>query len=203
MQIQGVEAMLASGGASASTMPTLLGARASLAIQASDWATAEQRLTQVLELQPTNTERLFQLAEVKIQLNKNAEALALYQRLLQAAEAAGQQPTEQQLRRTASLAIEQRQTQLAAQLNDRLLRTYPTAASWQTALIALRQGAGADAALGLDVRRLMLVAGALPRAGDYVEFASRLNTAGQWGEAKAVLDQGDRAQRRDGQRFRP
>lgn len=190
MQIQGVEAMLASGGAPATAMPTLLGARASLAIQASDWATAEQRLTQFLELQPNNVERLFQLAEIKIQLNKNGEALALYQRLLQAVEAAGQQPTEQQLRRAAALAADQRQTQLAAQLNDRLLRAYPTAASWQTVLVALRQSAGEDAALGLDVRRLMLVAGALPRAGDYVDFASRLDRAGQWGEEKAVLDQG-------------
>lgn len=190
VQIQAVEAMMASGGAPESVMPTLIGARATLAIQASDWATAEQRLTQFLELQPNNTERLFQLAEVKIQLNKNNEALALYQRLLQAIEAAGQQPTEQQLRRTLDLANEQRQTQLAAQLNERLLRSHPTAASWQSALASLRQSAGEDAALGLDVRRLMLVAGAFPRAGDYIDFAVRLDRAAQWGEAKAVLDQG-------------
>ncbi|MGQ0659836.1 tetratricopeptide repeat protein [Sphingosinicella sp.] len=190
MQLQGVDAMLASGGAPATAMPTLLGARASIAIQASDWPTAERMLTQVLELQPNNTERLFQLAEVKIALNNNGAALALYQRLLQALEPAGQQPTEQQLRRTAALATDQRNTQLAAQLNDRLLRAYPNAASWQAVLVALRQGAGEDLQLGLDVRRLMLVAGALPRAGDYVDFASRLDRAGQWGEAKAVLDQG-------------
>jgi hypothetical protein len=189
-QIAALEAMLASGGAPATAMPTLLGGRASLAIQASDWPTAERRLTQFLELQPNNVERLFQLAEVKIQLNKNNEALALYQRLLQAVEASGQQPTEQQLRRTADLAADQRQTQLAAQLNDRLLRAYPTTASWQTALIALSQTAGEDAPFALDVRRLMRVAGVFARAGDYVDFASRLDRSGQWGEAKAVLDEG-------------
>ncbi|MGE0178825.1 MAG: tetratricopeptide repeat protein [Sphingomonas sp.] len=190
VQIAGLEAMLASTGAPASAMPTLLGGRASLAIQASDWTTAEQRLTQFLELQPNNTERLFQLAEVKIALNKNNEALALYQRLLQALEAAGQQPTEQQLRRAVALATDQRQAPLAAQLNERLLRAYPTTANWQTALVAYRQSAGDEATLALDIRRLMRVAGVFARAGDYVDFASRLDRSGQWGEAKAVLDEG-------------
>jgi Tfp pilus assembly protein PilF len=189
-QIAGLEAMLASGAAPATAMPALLGGRASLAIQARDWATAETRLTQFLELQPNNAERLHQLAEVKIALNKNNEALALYQRLLQALETAGQQPTEQQLRRAAALAAEQRNTQLAAQLNDRLLRAYPTPTSWQNALIPLRQSAGEDTPMALDVRRLMVVAGAFPRSNDYLEFASRLDRAAQWGEAKAVIDEG-------------
>lgn len=189
-QLAGLEAMLASGGVPANAMPALLGARANIAIQARDWTTAEQRLTQLLELQPNNADRLYQLAEVKIALNKRPEALALYQRLFQALEGAGQQPTEQQLRRAAALAGELRNTQLAAQLNDRLLRAHPTAASWQNALFPLRQAAGEDAPMALDVRRLMLVAGAFPRSNDYLEFASRLDRAAQWGEAKAVIDEG-------------
>jgi len=190
IQTAGVDAMLASGGAPATAMPTLLGARANFAIEARDWATADQMLTRYIEINPNETERLRQAAEVKINLQRNAEALALYQRILQVNETAGQQPTQEVLTRTLALANDQRNTQLAQQLTQRLLRTYPTAESWLNALAPLRNAAGQDAALALDVRRLMRVAGAFPRVGDYVDFADRLNRAGQPGEAKALLDEG-------------
>lgn len=190
MQGQAVDAMLASGGAPATVMPTLLGARASFAIQNNDWATADQMLTRYLELDGGNVERLRQAAEVKIALQRNGDALAIYQRLLQVQDAANQTPTQEVINRTLALAADQRQPQLVDQLTQRLLRSYPTTDSWRTALVRLRQNAGTDVPLGLDVRRLMRVAGVFARAGDYVEFASRLNTAGQPGEAKALLDEG-------------
>ncbi len=191
MQVQAVDAMIASGGAPATALPTLLAGRASFAIQASDWAGAETALTRFLEINPNDGERLRQLAEVKIRLNKNNEALALYQRLLAAAEAAGTPVSEENLRRTLELTIDQRQADQIAPLNQRLLRTYPTTENWRTALVRFRQNTGeTDAGLALDVRRLMRVAGAFARAGDYVEFAGRLARAGQPGEAKAVLDDG-------------
>lgn len=190
MQQQAVEAMLSSGGAPASAMPTLLGARASFAIQASNWPVADQVLTQILELEPNNTERLRQAAEVKIALQRNGDALVIYQRLLQVQEAANQTPTQDVLTRTLALAADQRQAALVEQLTQRLLRSYPTTDSWRNALVRLRQNAGQDGPLALDVRRLMRTAGVFARAGDYVEFATRLNAAGQPGEAKAVLDEG-------------
>ena len=190
MQQQAVDAMLASGAAPANVIPTLLGARANYAIQANDYAGADQFLTRYLEVDPNNIERLTQAAEVKIHLQRNADALALYQRIIQVTEAANQQPTQQILRRTLALANDQRNTQLAQQLTQRLLRSYPSPESWLSALVPLRNAAAQDVQLGLDVRRLMRVAGALPRAGDYVDFADRLNRSGQPGEAKAVLDEG-------------
>lgn len=190
LQQQAVEAMLASGAAPASVVPTLLGARANYAIQANDYAAADQYLTRLIEVEPNNVERLTQAAEVKIHLQRNAEALALYQRIIQVSEAANQQPTQQILRRTLALANDQRNAELVQQLTQRLLRTYPSPESWLSALVPLRNAAVQDAALGLDVRRLMRVAGAFPRSGDYVEFADRLNRAGQPGEAKAVLEEG-------------
>lgn len=190
MQQQAVDAMLASNGAPASALPTLLGARASLAIQASDWATADTMLTRYLELDASNVERLRQAAEVKIALQRNGDALAIYQRLLAAQDAANQTPTQEVINRTIALAADQRNAQLVDQLTQRLLRAYPNTDSWRTALIRLRQSAGQDAALGLDVRRLMRTAGVFARAGDYVEFVTRLNTAGQPAEAKAVLEDG-------------
>lgn len=191
MQIQAVDAMIASGGAPAESMPTLLGARASFAIQASDWAGAEAALTRYLEVSPNDAERLRQLAEVKIRLSKNNEAFALYQRLIAADEAASRTSSEENLRRTIELAIDQRQTAQVEPLTQRLIRAYPNTDNWRTALVRYRQGVGtADAGLALDARRLLRVAGAFARAGDYVEFAGRLNAVGLFGEAKAVLDEG-------------
>jgi hypothetical protein len=190
LQSQAVDAMLASGAAPATAMPTLLGARANYAIQANDWATADQMLTRYLEVDANNVERLRQAAEVKINLQRNGDALAIYQRILQVQDAANQQPTQEVLRRTLALATDQRNAQLVQQLTQRLLSAYPSADSWLSALAPLRNAAGQDAALALDVRRLMRVAGALPRAGDYVDFADRLNRSGQPGEVKALLDEG-------------
>lgn len=191
MQVQAVDAMIASGGAPATALPTLLGARASFAIQANDWAGAETALNRFLEISPNDPERLRQLAEVKIRLNKNNEAFALYQRLLAADEAASRTSSEENLRRTIELAIDQRQADQVGPLTQRLIRAYPNTENWRTALIRYRQSVGAaDAGLALDARRLLRVAGAFARAGDYVEFAGRLNAVGLFGEAKAVLDEG-------------
>lgn len=189
-QIAAVDAMLNSGAAPETAMPSLLGARATYAIQASDWATSDQILTRLTQLQPNDLERIRQHAEVKIRLNRNNEALALYQRLLQVAEASGQQPTEEQLRRARDLAIDQQQTQLAAQLSERLLRAFPNQNTLRDALVNYRRAVGEDTELAIDVRRLMRVAGSFARAADYAEFANRLSRLGYIGEAKAVLDEG-------------
>lgn len=191
MQTQAVDAMIASGGAPAASMAILLGGRATLALQASDWAAAETALTRVVELAPNDINRLYQLAEVKIRLNKNNEAFALYQRLLQLDEAAGRTSAQEHIRQALGLAVDQRATNLIAPLSQRLVRAYPTTENWRSALVTFRSGLGdADAQLALDVRRLMKVAQAFQRQGDYLEFVSRLDRTAQWGEARAVLDQG-------------
>ncbi len=190
MQIQAVDAMLASGAAPADFVQTLVGARASFAIQASDWPTAEQMLTRFIETAPNDLERLRQLAEVKIQLNKNAEALTIYQRLLQAAEASGQPVPAEYYSRTAALLLDQRQEGPWLEFSRRVLRASPTADNWRETLVRYRQMAGEDPALGMDVRRLMRVARAFARPGDYIEFADRLGRSGLPSEQKTLLEEG-------------
>ncbi len=190
LQAQAVDAMIASGAAPADQMQQLVVARARFAIQAQDWPTAERFLTQALQGTPNDTERLWQLAEVQIQLQKNAEALATYQRLLQATEAAGQTPTEERVKRALEIANALRQRPAAAELGQRLLRAYPTRANWTDVLVRFRAQMPDEAQLALDVRRFMRAAGAFARDGDYLEFAGRLSRAGQPGEVKAVLDEG-------------
>ncbi len=190
VQAQAVDAMIASGAAPADQMPQLVVARARYALQAQDWPTAERFLTQALQTTPNDTERLWQLAETQIQLQKNAEALATYQRLLQATEAAGQTPTEERLKRALEISNALRQRAISADLMQRLLRAYPTRPNWTESLVRFRAQMPDEAQLALDVRRLMRTAGAFTRDADYLEFAGRLSRAGQPGEVKAVLDEG-------------
>lgn len=190
LQAQAVDAMIASGAAPAETMPNLIVARARFAIQARDWPTAERFLAQALQATPNDADRLWQLAEVQIQLNKNAEALATYQRLLQATEAAGQTPTEERIKRALEIANALNQRDVALGLMQKLVRAYPTRANWTEVLTRFRILAGTEPQLALDVRRFMRTAQAFARSNDYLEFAGHLTRAGQPGEVKAVLDEG-------------
>ncbi|HET9427026.1 MAG TPA: hypothetical protein VFO69_01560 [Allosphingosinicella sp.] len=190
LRSQGVDAMLASGGAPAENMRTLVGAQAGFAINAENWPVAEQALTRYLELDAGNAERIRQLAEVKIRLNKYDEALGLYQRLIQAGEANGQKPPEEHYQRALAVARQLRSAEATAELSRALLTQYPTQQNWGTMLSAYRQESANNADVALDLRRLMFAAGAFSRDADYIEFADRLLRAGLLGEARAVLDQG-------------
>jgi tetratricopeptide (TPR) repeat protein len=182
--------MLASGGAPAENLRVLLGAQASFAINAENWTKAEQALTRYLEVDSSNVERLRQLAEVKIRQSKFPEALALYQRLIQAGEASGQKAPQEHYQRALTLARQVRSAEATAQLSRALITQYPTAENWGAMLSAYRQESANNADVALDLRRLMFAAGAFSRDADYIEFADRLLRAGLLGEAKAVLDQG-------------
>lgn len=190
LRSQGVDAMLASGGAPAENLRTLVGAQAGFAINAQNWPVAEQALTRYLEIDATDAERIRQLAEVKIRLNKYDEALALYQRLIQAGEASGQRASEDHYQRALAVARQVRSAEATAQLSNALLTHYPTQENWGTMLATYRQESGNNADLAIDIRRLMFAAGAFSRDADYIDFADKLLRAGLLGEAKTVLDQG-------------
>ncbi len=190
LQSQGVDSMMASGGAPAEALPSLLGLQAEFAIQAQNWAAAEAPLTRLLESDPNNVQRMTTLGQVKLRLNKASEAQALFQRALEASTAAGQTPPEDLYRRILATAYEARQPQQALEISRQLVQAYPTEANWRDALLIYRQLGNPDVQLDLDARRLMRVAGALESEADYVEYADQLNRAGLPGEVKAVLDEG-------------
>ena len=172
LRSQGVDAMLASGGAPAENLRTLVGAQAGFAINAQNWPVAEQALTRYLEIDATDAERIRQLAEVKIRLNKYDEALALYQRLIQAGEASGQRASEDHYQRALAVARQVRSAEATAQLSNALLTHYPTQENWGTMLATYRQESGNNADLAIDIRRLMFAAGAFSRDADYMRGES-------------------------------
>ena len=190
MQGQAIDTMLASGAVPADVLPLLLGVQANLAVQANNIPAAEAPLMRLLELTPNDVDRVIQLAQVKVRLNKWAEALALYRRALQLTEAAGQAPSEELYRRTLGVAYEGRMAQPSIELAQILLRAYPTPVNWRDSLIIYRELGNVDEQLELDLRRLMRAAQALTSQQDYYSLAYMLSQGGLLGEAKAVLDEG-------------
>ena len=190
LQSQAVEAMIASGAAPPEVMPTLLAAQAGFAIDAGDFARAEGLVARLVESNPNDVNRITQLAQIKIRLNKMPEALALYQRALQLSEAAGTRASEETYQRTLAIAYQGRMAQPALELSRALVTAYPTPANWRSALGVHRELAGLSGAHELDLRRLMRVAGALASEADYVEYAEAANRGAMFGEVKAVLDEG-------------
>ncbi|MBX3561898.1 MAG: hypothetical protein KF780_08795 [Sphingomonas sp.] len=190
LQAQAVDQMVASGGAPAEQIGTLLNVQADLAIQAQNWAAAEAPLTRLLASDPNNVQRITTLAQVKLRLNRGDEAQALFQRALDASTASGQAAPEDLYRRLLATAYEARQPRQSIDLSRQLVRAYPNTTNWRDALLIYRQLSNIDGALDLDSRRLMRVVGALESEADYVEFADQLSRAGLPGEVKAVLDDG-------------
>ncbi|HYN46051.1 MAG TPA: hypothetical protein VES64_05120 [Allosphingosinicella sp.] len=189
IQSQAVDAMIASGGAPADVLPNLVAAQAGFALQGNNVATAEAPLTRLLELDPNNVDRIRQLALVKVHLNKRPEALVLFRRALQLSEAGGQRAPEDLHRAALAAAYEGRMLQPSLELSRAMVRAYPSAENWRSALAIYSELGGLEAGVKLDLRRLMRAAGALAGERDYYEYAESVNRAGLPAEAKAVLDE--------------
>ncbi|MGZ8282515.1 MAG: hypothetical protein ACXWUN_06125 [Allosphingosinicella sp.] len=190
MQAQAVDAMVASGGAPADALPQLLGVQAGLAIDAQNFAGAETALTRLLELTPNDAVQIERLAQVKGRLNKQTEALALFQRAAQIRQQAGQPVPEDTYRRMLNIAYQGRMGPQALELSRTLITNYPSPTNWHDALAVYRELNNPDEATKLDIYRLMRVAQALTSERDYVEYAEAAERGAMFGEVKAVLDEG-------------
>lgn len=190
LQSQAVDALLASGGAQPQEIPALLSTQADLAIQAQDYAKAEHALNRMAESNPNDPRLLGNLAQLRLRRDDRAGALEIYQRLIQAQEAAGQTVSEEDLRRALAIAFEGRMAPQSMDYAQRLVRTYPAPTNVRDSLLIFTQLNNADEPLQMDVMRLMRTANAMTGEADYVAFADMLIRDGLVGEAKAVLEAG-------------
>lgn len=190
IQSQAVDTMLSSGGAPAEQLNALLDAQVAFAIQANNYPVAETGLTRLLEGDPNNIERITTLGQIKLRLNKNDEAIALFRRVLELSTANGQTAPEAAYRRAMAAVYQARQAEPSIDLARQLVTAYPTQTNWRDALLIYRQLGGVQGAAELDLWRLMRAAGALTSEADYVQYAVAANRAGLPGEVKAVLDEG-------------
>lgn len=199
LEAEAITQMIQSGGATAEQLATLQAAQSGQAfnnaVASGNTAAIEAQLEQRLAATPNDAALIGQLAQVKVQLNKRDEALNLYRRAIQLAQASGQPVPEDLYRRATGVAYEGRNAAAALELARTLVQAYPTPTNWRDALIIYRELGRPDATSQLDLYRLMRATQSLTSEADYVQYAEAANRAAVFGEVKAVLDEAVAANR--------
>ena len=188
LQAQAIDALIASGGARPEEMTRLYQAQLDFATRAGDTAKAERARAQLLALNPNDPSNFIQMAQGQRESNP-AGALQLYQRAIQAQEAAGQPVPEQWRQQMVAVAYAGRLPQ-AVGLARELAASTRNPAYFRDALIIYRQLGRPEASAELDIYRLQRASGALSSEADYVQYAEVANRGAMFGEVKAVLEEG-------------
>lgn len=190
LQARAIDAIIASGGASAAEMPLLLNQQIEFAIAANNLDLADQLVGRLAQANPNDPELFIRQAGIRIARNDRPGALALYQRAIQARAASGQPVPEDWRRRALAAAYTGRLGPQSVALARELVVASPTPQNWRDALAIYREFGGSDASQTLDLYRLMRAAGTLTSERDYVEYAEAANRGAVFGEVKSVLEAG-------------
>lgn len=189
MQSQAVDALLASDLTPASELPALYLAQAALAAGTQSRQRSEAALTRALAAAPT-AETALALSAVKLDLRKNAEAVALLDQAIGLRKATGQPVPESWYRRGAALASINSLPAQSLRFTRELAAAYPSPENWRDAVLTYRDVAKPDPAGKLDLVRLARLAKGLAGERDYLDAAQTFDAAGIPGESKSVLDEG-------------
>lgn len=184
------DAIIASGKAPQEQLVQILDMKGRLAYNANDMAGADAAFTKLVQLQPTNSDAIVLLAQVKTREGKTADALPLVDQAIQAKKAAGQPADEDLYRRALSIAYDGKMAPAVIKYGQELADAYPRADIWRVALQTYRDTSHLDPQTDLDTLRLMRVSNSLAGERDYYEYANSALNKGFPGEAKAVIDQG-------------
>ena len=189
LQASAVDALLASGRVPAAEQGALYTTQGALATFAGNRQRAETALARALELAPS-AETAIALAQVKIDLRKNAEALPLIDRAIALRRATGQNIPESWYRRGLNLASMANNAPEVVKYGRALVAAYPSEENWRDAVLLYRDYAKPDQASTLDAERLLRLTKALAGERDYLEAAQAFDAASLPGEAQSVFQEG-------------
>ena len=153
---------------------------------------AETAFTKAVELNPADTDAMFNLGVTQIKLKKDAEALTTLQRAIAGLKAANKPVPEGYYKTALQTAFAARNPASVALSRD-VFAAYPSDENWRNALIVYRDSIRTDESANLDLLRLMRASKALGARAEYYDLAISLSDAGLPGEAKAVLEEGEKA----------
>jgi Flp pilus assembly protein TadD len=190
LQLQALDALIASTVTPQAELTSILNARASRAFDAQDFQTSERMFARLLELNPNDERVRNNLSIVRQRLGNTSGAAETLMQTIQAGEASGQLASEDSYRRALALAYTARDRAKSLDLAARLARAYPTGRNWRDATRIYHELARPNATLSLDAYRLARAAGALEGEADYLLFAQTLDQSGLPGETKAVIEEG-------------
>jgi tetratricopeptide (TPR) repeat protein len=151
-----------------------------------DRATAE--FERAAALLPGDAETLTLLGQAHVALGQKAEAVAAFQRALQAHSAAGRKPDENLYKFAVQTAYDAR-LPVAVELARQWVGAYPSADSWHNAVAVYRSMQRPESEGTVDLLRLLNAAGAMTPS-DYGLYATAVAAAGNFNEAQSVIDQG-------------
>jgi Flp pilus assembly protein TadD len=190
MQAQGIDEMIASGGAQPHEMRALYENQLSFATAAGDTAKAARATAQLDALNPNDPNRFIRQAAIRATANDIPGALALYRQAIQLQTTNGQPIPVEWRQRMSALAYGARLPETASLMRE-WLAVAPSQALWHDSLAIYAEFIGAsDGALTLDVYRLIRAAGAMTNERDFIVLAQAASDVRAFGEIKAVLEEG-------------
>jgi tetratricopeptide (TPR) repeat protein len=187
LQAQGIDEMVASGGAQPAELRPLYSNQLAFALQAGDAARAERAAAQLDTLNPNDPDRLMRHAQIRELGHDPAGALAFYQQAIQAKQAAGQPIPVEWRQQMAGIAYRAHLPQTVSLMRD-WLAAAPSPLLWHDTLAIY--GESVDDSLKLDIYRLIRAAGAMRGERDYIVLADAAAGVRAIGEVKSVLDEG-------------
>ncbi|HTU12633.1 MAG TPA: hypothetical protein VMG08_17210 [Allosphingosinicella sp.] len=188
LQSQGIDEMIASGGAQPSEMRALYENQLDFATAAGDTAKAQRAIAELQRLNPNDPTLFIRQARAMATSNP-AGAIALYQQAIEAQQRAGQPIPPEWRQNIAGIAVRARLPDTMRYMRE-LLAVSPTPAYWHDALAIYAETGNADSAMKLDIYRLMRAAGAMNSERDFIELSQAANEVRAFGEVQAVLQDG-------------
>ena len=149
---------------------------------------AASSLDKALAIDPRNVDALETIGEVRVSQGRKADAVAYFQRAIQALTASGRKPEENVYKRALGVAYEA-SLPVSVDLGRQWAAAYPNADSWHNSVAIYRNLMKPDIEGTLDLLRLLRATNALS-GSDYSTYASAAIDQSNFVEAQAVLEQG-------------
>lgn len=185
-----LDRLIASPRTTREKLTSYLDVRGGIAFKAGDLATARTHWTRLLALKPNDPDVLGNLAQVRVAQGDNEGAAGLLEQAVAEREKSGARASAASYRQRLILLRQSGPAGAAAAAGRALVGAYPTPVHWREALVVYRQLAAPTGAKEIDLLRLMRAVGALARTDEYLRMAQLLRQAGQAGEAKKILAEG-------------
>lgn len=192
----GLDAIAASGFLDSGKVAQLYSSLGVDAYNGKQFAQAANLFQKAIALNPRDTESLGFLGEAQLAQGQKAEALATFQRAIQASASAGAKPREALYKRAVAVAYEAR-SPAAAELARQWVLAYPNAESWRGAISVYQTTLKTDVEGTMDLLRLMRAAGGLTTPGHLAAYVDTLIEQSNFIEAQKALDEAIAAKRID------
>jgi len=183
-----LDALAASAFLDQATMADLYTRHGAKYFRQKQYAQAAAAFERAATLNPSDTKAQLMVADARLAEGRKADAAAIYQRVLQARQAAGQKPEEALYRRAAQSAYDAKLPSVT-ELARAWVTAYPSPDSWRNTVAILRSETNPDMEGTLDLLRLMRATGALTKSNELSLYVNALIGQANFIEAQTAVEQ--------------